>query len=784
MTNMISRLYWTLCFYPYLLATILNMAYNNKNGKLLHVPNDIPTGVRSIDLFNNTILTLDDNVFSPYTGLQKLYLSDNKLSHINKLAFQGLTMLSLIDLQHNLLTVFPDLDTISASLTTLQLEYNDIMSVDISYVTDLQHLHYLDIDDNKISGTFKLPTLAKLKSLDMDHNMITMLPDNIFHGMTSLEFIDFDSNEIVDFPNMSYLGCPLTTIIFSNNKIQFIDPSYLMGLSCLKYFDISSNEIQGVFTFPTLPAMKIFNIKQNDITNIDVDAFNGMTNLKILRINRNHLTSLPNFTHIGTSLSKLHLDYNDLESLDVAVFEGLSNLKYLDLSHNDIVSINISYFIDLHNLKYLNIDDNNISGTFNLPTLAKLKSLDMDHNKITMLPGNIFYGMTSLQYIDFDSNEIVDFPNMNHIGCSLKRIEFSYNKIRFIDPSCLMGLSCLENFDISANEIQGVFTFPTLPAMKIFKVNWNNITNIDVDAFNGMTNLMNLEIAGNCLTSLPNFTHIGTSLTTLRLDYNHLESLDLAVFEGLTNLKYLDLSHNQLLGTFIPPKIPSLTKFEIDDNDIDNIPVQAFMDMNNLQYIKMNKNKLTSIINISLIGSSLITISLAENNIRSINLQYLTGLSSLSTLDISKNDITDILQVPYLPSLELLYMQNNPLNGVNDTIFNNLPKIKSVDLRMCGLTKIPHFGTSGMMNLVTVDLSDNLITTLKWSQFQYLNNGIIKMKNNPIVCDSSLCWLKGRTLPFQIEGIACTEPPSLNGMAWEAVNTTTLSCLGTLIHFH
>ena len=113
------------------------------------------------------------------------------------------------------------------------------------------------------------------------------------------------------------------------------------------------------------------------------ESIGKLSNLQILFLVNNNLTSLSESIGMLSNLKKLSLSYNNLTSLPESI-EMLSNLKTLYLSNNNLTSLPESMQI-LTKIKYLELDEssydiNNLS--MDCHTLV-LTSID---NNITNLP--------------------------------------------------------------------------------------------------------------------------------------------------------------------------------------------------------------------------------------------------------------------------------------------------------------------------------------------------------------------------------------------------------------
>ena len=136
------------------------------------------------------------------------------------------------------------------------------------------------------------------------------------------------------------------------------------------------------------------------------DYMNYLLNLENLQLDRNQLTSLPNWIGNLTNLEWLYLNYNKLTSIPDSI-ENLTNLKELDLRYNQLTTLPDSIG-NLTNLKRLYLPGNQLTTLpDSIGNLTNLKELDLRYNQLTSLPDNIG-NLTNLEELDLSKNPISD----------------------------------------------------------------------------------------------------------------------------------------------------------------------------------------------------------------------------------------------------------------------------------------------------------------------------------------------------------------------------------------
>ena len=111
--------------------------------------------------------------------------------------------------------------------------------------------------------------------------------------------------------------------------------------------------------------------------------------------------------------------------------------------------------------------------------------------------------------------------------------------------------------------------------------------------FAGLSGLTDLRLEGNSLNTLPPDIFSGLSvLSILRLNNNNLGSLDPDIFDGLSALTLLRLNENQLsaLDTGIFDGLSALTNLRLDNNLLTALPADIFDGLNMLALLNLPAN--------------------------------------------------------------------------------------------------------------------------------------------------------------------------------------------------
>ena len=110
-----------------------------------------------------------------------------------------------------------------------------------------------------------------------------------------------------------------------------------------------------------MPLLEELSLIVNSLVNMPDGAFNGLKQLKILRLDSNTLTTVSAaWWSQMPALEELRLANNKIETLADGILNGLNQLKTLDLSSNRLHTISAVLFQNMPNLESLYIHQNQL----------------------------------------------------------------------------------------------------------------------------------------------------------------------------------------------------------------------------------------------------------------------------------------------------------------------------------------------------------------------------------------------------------------------------------------
>ncbi|XP_055527838.1 leucine-rich repeat neuronal protein 3-like [Wyeomyia smithii] len=222
---------------------------------------------------------------------------------------------------------------------------------------------------------------------------------------------------------------------------------------------LDRNGIASVPQFPLLD-VKILDLSHNNISTIAKKAFIGLSNLEVLDLSYNMLTSnnlIPEIFEGSYNpdeylplekLRVLRLGNNQLHSLDQDLFEHMPNLEELSLvsnvfkvidrlSETAIASVKTLRSLDLSYMELLSIPE----YIFNAP--QGLEYLNLTGNLLTTIPEALIYA-THLKWLSLDENPIDNIQG-DHVFPTLKSLE--YLSLSYITPLKMIGRGAFSNLE-------------------------------------------------------------------------------------------------------------------------------------------------------------------------------------------------------------------------------------------------------------------------------------------------------------------------------------------------
>ncbi|XP_059903701.1 toll-like receptor 3 [Gadus macrocephalus] len=404
-------------------ATLLKLT--NITFKGLH-----KTNLTILDLSSNKMSAIEKGAFQWLPTLKTLHLEKNNFKHLTKDTFVGLESLKELNLRQALVksqtssTSIIDDYTFSplVALETLILEHTAIRSITENTFTGLTSLQYFYIGWSSCTSlksltekTFVSLAASPLRLVNLTATAITSIGNGSFSAFPNLTTLLLDFNFIsqtLQGAEFEGLG-QLEQLFFSNNrqKVELRSLSFvqLPKLSLLTLGRTLTGSLDLVPSpFAPLKNLKVLDLSNNNIANINARMLEGLENLMVLKMQHNNLARVWKSANVGGpvlflkdlgNLTVLNMEYNGLDEIPTDALTGLKKLKEMRFTGNLLNNLKDSVFEDLLSLQTFSIQKNLITSVrpqVFKPAMENLTLLDMGRNPFDCTCESILWFVTWL----------------------------------------------------------------------------------------------------------------------------------------------------------------------------------------------------------------------------------------------------------------------------------------------------------------------------------------------------------------------------------------------------
>ena len=510
-----------------------------------------------------------------------------------------------------------------------------------------------------------------------------------------------------------------------------------------------------------------------------------------LDVGGNNIVHIPNSCFNKCSdLQDLHIDNNGLSDISKDAFKGLSVLKRLNMNDNHLISDgkihDSELFSPLQRLDVLeiksNVHDSKTENGIYLSNLANATLPKLKHLYLDGLPnwhfGPNFRTFQSLTMISFSGSAMLSilnntFQHVPHIQildlshCNLKNIEadtFSPLKnLRLLNLSNNMGLGfpTLKNVSFGLRDSKSIERLDYSKVYKTFGLT-TQLNRCDLWYLQNTT-LKELNLNSNRLASIElNALHLmPASLETVFVEDNKLTFGPFALQLGcVTYLKRLELKRQD----FAHPMVNFNREMNITENKVDSSDGCPVERKSMRPGCRLGKNKPLNPMDFT-VPSTLKTIGYSQsslryepsvvsrpvplrNSIESFDLSYnvlykwtepLVIFSRLKLLNLSHNFCYNITSDFFenCPNLETFDASDNKLSKVieNDfqgSIFEKVPGLRILNISACWIEQLPEMIFIHLGSLEHLDLSYNQLEKLDVQVKHMRNLSTLILRQNKI----------------------------------------------------
>ncbi|XP_019639990.1 PREDICTED: toll-like receptor 3 [Branchiostoma belcheri] len=572
------------------------------------------------------------------------------------------------------------------------------------------------------------------------------------------------------------------------------------GKSCRVYnrtvADCSSMRLRSVLDAAVSelpPTIKTLYLLSNGITTLPDCAFCHLTQLEFVDLSFCNITSVSKtafakLVHMKTIL----LIGNNLTTLENGTFEELQNITEVNLADNKLTEIPYGAFPVKNSLRILDLSGNHVNlqdkGTTNWDRFKSLRHILLRLNGISSSTGWIFAREdlnVSLRTLDLSYNKIsrLDSAAFNGIR-SLQRLVLSSNDILTVNTSSFSSLAQtgLETLVLFRNNLTSVTdnTFTSVPLLKRLDLAYNNISRIEDNAFEGLRHLEVLSLYLNPLWSAPMaaLEKLNSSLLELDLRFCSMLNIQADQFRRFGNLLSLNISDNYIGALGSGHRLTG-TEFRGLDN-LTSLNIGGGPGYNRMKIIEKSfvfLPKLQKLVMSGLLGFNenfegsfeynpdLRLIDMDRMNIRVLNPYLFQDLRKLEELVLSNNNLYLMLNSDSassskkfarffgdLTNLQTLRLQGNRLESLQKDIFQNLTKLRYLNLGpgLYGdhnnrLSNLQRELFKSLTSLETLRIDGNLLTSVEKSVFEPVSKSLKELyiyRNNFDCTCENLRWFR------------------------------------------
>lgn len=395
---------------------------------------------------------------------------------------------------------------------------------------------------------------------NFSYNSISEIPNFYFLYMKHFDILDFTSNSISKLEENSLTGLKtiLTSLNLSKNRLSSIPPMALRYYIRLKMLDLSGNKVSSPCQIHTADVMT-YSLAYNGITQLPDQCFKDSTKVQTLDLTGNRITS------IGSE-----------------AFRGMDLLVTLSLADNQLSDLGngLHSLISLDKFESLSLRGNQIKYLSSVCryVLPYIHSIDFGYNRLLDIQQFCFKpystaGHVSSLFLNFEHNHLTSLAGFVFTGLEerLTQLKLNHNQISEVNVNAFKSLEKLRLLNMDNNRITSLEFLRDWEdnTLQEFSINNNLVRELSPRVFSKMLRLTKLSLDGNLLLSIESSAFMGMSvLNDLSIRYNLITNLADGAFMGLGQLKKLGLSGNALVTlkncTFA--NLDRLVQFHFEDN--------------------------------------------------------------------------------------------------------------------------------------------------------------------------------------------------------------------------
>ncbi|MFK4469051.1 leucine-rich repeat domain-containing protein [Bacillus sp. RC252] len=439
---------------------------------------------------------------------------------------------------------------------------------------------------NEIAG---LEYMTNLEKLTLRESNVTDI--SVISGLRHLKYLDLSSNPIESIQPVSKLE-NLDMLFLRDNKIADLTP--LSQMKKIKILDLIGNNIKDLTPLFTVLSLEEVYLANNQVSNLS--GIEKLKNVNLLWIGNNKISDVEPISKMS---NLIELEIADSEIKDISSLSKLVKIQVLNLEENYISDI--SPLSNLKNSHEINLGANEISDIKSVEELGKRTSIDIQRQKIFLdeasvdeeikIPVYNFKG-EPLQNIKLKSEGATlsnGFIKWNSPGEKIYEFKLDTNpaesKIRFngtVIQSIVEKQTESKNVILDKNLQQHInkknfgrenlnapITKEDLLQIKTLEIPKEKGKEIkDLTGLEYMTNLENLTLEGVGLKNIEFISNL-KQLKDVNVSHNKIE--DITPLSSLENLQWLNLADNHIKDVSVLGSMLDLLSLKLAGNEIRDV---------------------------------------------------------------------------------------------------------------------------------------------------------------------------------------------------------------------
>lgn len=339
-----------------------------------------------------------------------------------------------------------------SGIQSLKGNYSSVRRLDISFnalrslkgIEQFPRLRQLSAYCYRLDDVGCINEMSYLTSFMIQQNGLTNIPSS-FKSLKYLRELRIDRNQLTSIRNLG-------------------------GCCCLRFLDISFNNIDSLIGLSGLQSLQELRANHNQITTLE--TLKSLPSIRELGISHNRLVNLDGLQHLPT-LEVIHADHNVVDTFKIPQTYTKQRNPSIRLDSKSVCNLNCS--VDTGVTREVSISKPFISGNISIGTIlnrSRSSSIDYMEETVTVL------GMRSLTDVFLSHNQIASADGLDSLGANIEVLDIKNNLLDFTtgkSEQLLESVSTLKRLtelrmgsaydDVTLSELK-VLLFKACPLLK------------------------------------------------------------------------------------------------------------------------------------------------------------------------------------------------------------------------------------------------------------------------------------------------------------------------------